>query len=79
MKKLISKIPIILKILLDIPFSYSNILKKSKIKINKNILNNYSSSISNRENKNPNYINGYLIYIIINEKSNKDIKNILNS
>ena len=56
LKNLISKIPKIPKIMLDIPFSYSNILKKSKIKINKNILNNYSSSISNGENKNSNYI-----------------------
>ena len=56
LKNLISKIPKIPKIMLNIPFSYSNILKKSKIKINKNILNNYSSSISNGENKNSNYI-----------------------
>ena len=73
LKKLISKIPIILKILLDIPFSHSNILKKSKIKINKNILNNYSSLISNRENKNPNYIlnainNSYRTKIYIKKK-----------
>ena len=54
---------------------YQKIKKSELFSINnwKNILNNYSSSISNRENKNPNYIlnainNSYRTKIYIKKK-----------
>jgi len=57
LKTLISQIPKIPKILLNIPLNYSNINdKKFQKRINTNILTNESFTISNLENTNPNYI-----------------------
>ena len=56
-KTLISQIPKIPKILLNIPLNDSNISdKKFQKRINTNILTNESFTLSNLENTNPNYI-----------------------
>ena len=57
LKMLMSKVPKIPKILLNIPFNYSTINdKKFQRRIGTNMITNESYTISNIENTNPNYI-----------------------
>ena len=57
LKMLISKVPKVPKILLNIPFNYSMINdKKSQRGFSKNMISNDAYTISNIENTNPNYL-----------------------